>query len=182
MDTISRENSSNYLPVAGLIVGVIAIVLSCVALVKSSGASKANTERIASLESRVETTEGVARNADSSARQGASAQQAVNRLAADVQNALTDAGKAINETRSEIEAIKAALARRPAPAAASSSFSGGAPQAAVAGADEYIVKGGDTGGKIAAAAGVKLADLMAVNPDVVWTKLAVGQKLKLPRK
>lgn len=39
MDTISRENNS-YLPVAGVIVGVLALVLSGVALAKISSAKK----------------------------------------------------------------------------------------------------------------------------------------------
>src|ERR1019366_9890434 len=41
MDTISRENNSNYLPIAGALVGVIALAIACIALVKASGASKA---------------------------------------------------------------------------------------------------------------------------------------------
>jgi LysM repeat protein len=51
-----------------------------------------------------------------------------------------------------------------------------------AGPDEYIVKGGDTGYKIATANGVSVADLQAVNPGVSWTALKVGQKIKLPAK
>ena len=47
---------------------------------------------------------------------------------------------------------------------------------------EYIVKGGDTGMKIATANGVSVADLQAVNPGVNWGGLKVGQKLKLPKK
>ena len=53
---------------------------------------------------------------------------------------------------------------------------------AVAGPDEYIVKGGDTGVKIANAKGVSLADLLSVNPGVNWNHLSVGQKIKLPKK
>jgi LysM repeat protein len=53
---------------------------------------------------------------------------------------------------------------------------------AVAGPDEYVVKAGDGGAKIAKANGVTLADLQAVNPGVNWTKLKVGEKIKLPAK
>jgi len=52
----------------------------------------------------------------------------------------------------------------------------------VAGKDEYVVKGGDTGTKIATATGFSVKQLEAVNPGVDWTKLKVGQKLKLPQK
>jgi LysM repeat protein len=52
----------------------------------------------------------------------------------------------------------------------------------VAGPDEYIIKSGDTGAKIARERGVSLADLQTVNPGVNWTRLAVGQKIKLPKK
>ena len=40
----------------------------------------------------------------------------------------------------------------------------------------------DRAGVGAKTAGVSLADLQAVNPGVDWTKLKVGQKLKLPAK
>ena len=57
----------------------------------------------------------------------------------------------------------------------------GAP--AVAGPGEYIVKSGDNSGtKIAKNLGVSIQDLQAVNPSVNWSKLAVGQKLKVPAK
>lgn len=188
MDSISREsNISSYLPIAGLIVGGLAILLSIVALVKSSAANKDSAAHIASLESKIETIEGIARNADNNAMQGRQAQQSISKLASDVQRALTQAGDAINENRSNIDAIKTALAKPRATStttAATASSGTAAPQraAAVAGSDEYIVKSGDTGSKIAASAGVRLADLMSVNPDVNWNRLHVGQKLKLPKK
>ena len=40
MDTISHDNNSSYLPVAGVVVGLLALVLSAVALVKVSSANK----------------------------------------------------------------------------------------------------------------------------------------------
>ncbi|HYP16486.1 MAG TPA: LysM domain-containing protein, partial [Opitutus sp.] len=68
--------------------------------------------------------------------------------------------------------------KRPAAAVAKA----GAKEPAVAGPGEYVVKGGDTGAKIARAEGVALGDLVAVNPGVDWTKLKPGQKVKLPKK
>ena len=40
----------------------------------------------------------------------------------------------------------------------------------------------DTGASIARANGVSLGDLMKVNPSVNWSKLSVGDKIKLPKK
>ena len=58
----------------------------------------------------------------------------------------------------------------------------GAKPEAVAAAGEYIVKSGDTGFKIAKANGVSTKALEAANPGVNFTKLKVGQKIKLPEK
>jgi LysM repeat protein len=58
----------------------------------------------------------------------------------------------------------------------------GSGEPAVAGPGEYVVKGGDSGAKIARAQGVNLADLVSVNPGVNWNKLKVGDKVKLPKK
>jgi LysM repeat protein len=53
---------------------------------------------------------------------------------------------------------------------------------AVAGPGEYIVKPHDSAARIARANGCSVADLRAVNPDVKWNRLKVGEKLKLPEK
>lgn len=45
--------------------------------------------------------------------------------------------------------------------------------------EEYTVKPGDVGGTIARAHGLTLAQLEALNPGVVWTRLQVGQKLRV---
>jgi len=43
----------------------------------------------------------------------------------------------------------------------------------------YTLKPGDTGAKIARTNGLLLADLLALNPDVNWAKLKVGQVVKV---
>ena len=50
----------------------------------------------------------------------------------------------------------------------------------VASPDEYVVKPGDTGTKIAKAVGVSIVDIEAANPDLDWRRLRVGQKIKVP--
>ena len=49
-----------------------------------------------------------------------------------------------------------------------------------AGTDQYVVKPCDTGVKIARAIGTSLADMEAVNPLVDWSRLKVGQNIKIP--
>ena len=59
---------------------------------------------------------------------------------------------------------------------------GAAKEPVVAGANEYVVKGGDTFAKIARASGVSIDAISAANPGVNSGKLLVGQKIKLPAK
>ncbi len=44
----------------------------------------------------------------------------------------------------------------------------------------YIVKSGDTLGHIALRHGVKVNDLKAANPNVIPTRMKIGQQLKMP--
>ncbi|MEO6568635.1 MAG: LysM domain-containing protein [Opitutaceae bacterium] len=44
----------------------------------------------------------------------------------------------------------------------------------------YTLKAGDTAKKVADQAGVELRDLQRVNPSVDWSKLKIGQSIKIP--
>ncbi|AHF91684.1 peptidoglycan-binding protein [Opitutaceae bacterium TAV5] len=184
MDTISRDsNGSSYLPVAGVILGVIGLVLGGVALAKVSTINKQLVSH-GDIASRASAAEDQAQNATALASQ---VDKRVDGVQRDTATAFQNAGAAIQDIRGEIVKLQEAVSRRPAPAAAAPTAgnqqTGSAARTpAVAGADEYIVKSGDTGTKIATANGVKLADLMAVNPEVNWNRLHVGQKLKLPQR
>lgn len=170
MDTISRENNS-YLPVAGVLVGVIALVLSVVALAKISSAKKEISAQVEPISLRIDEAEGQARNAAAAADK---ASGGINKLASDTQAAFTQVAQELGNIRGEITKVQEA---KVAPKAAAKTAG-----PVTAGPDEYIVKGGDTGYKIATANGVSVADLQAVNPGVSWTALKVGQKIKLPAK
>ncbi len=172
MDTISRENNS-MLPVGAIIVGVIGLLLGGYSAIKISNVTAALEEtqekmaRYDALESQVGTS--------------SSASEKVTRDVAALQRSTQDAfdlvGAELAKLRGSITKLEEAPKAAPtAPKAAGSS----AP--AVAGPDEYIVKAGDWGTKIAAAQGVSWSDLQAVNPGVNWNRLAIGQKLKLPKK
>ncbi len=193
MDTIPRESSSNYVPYGGIILAVIAIILAAVALAKLSKTNaelrtlnaSLNTqleraERIDALENEVRTAAAKADRAAAAAQSGVSRSD----MSGFADNINSEFGK-IALALETVQADVANLKSGPRSTAASSSSSGGSSassQPPVAGPGEYVVKGGDIGTKIAAAHGVSLADLMAVNPGVNWNRLAVGQKLKIPQR
>ncbi|HRE82589.1 MAG TPA: LysM domain-containing protein [Opitutaceae bacterium] len=175
MDTISRENNS-YLPLAGVIVGVLALVLAAVALAKVSSTSKAlagHTEQL----NKIETLETEVRTATAAAEKAAGN---IGNLQRSMQGAFDQVALELGNVKGEIAKVQEsakAPARAAAPAAAGAAKAG----PAVAG-DEYVVKGGDSGAKIARAHNVSLSDLMAVNPGVNWNRLKVGDKVKLPKR
>lgn len=173
MDTISRENNS-ILPVAGVVVGVLALLVGGYAAIKASSLQKtvvAHEEKIAKIDG-IESQVGTAAStADKAARDltslNRSMQDAFNTVGADLGN--------IHASLTKLEESQ----KKPAAAAAK----GGSHEPAVAGPGEYVVKSGDSSGtKIAKANGVSIGDLQAVNPGVNWSKLKVGDKLKLPKK
>lgn len=179
MDTISRESNSNYLPIAGIIVGIIAIVLSIVALAKINTVGKnidAQTEQIAQIQALEDQVRTMTSAVERSSGTATSLQRST-------QEAFTQVSQALMTMREDIAKVQELAAKpAPAPAVVKSSSSSTPAAPAVAGADEYLVKSGDTGTKIAAKNGVSLSDLMAVNPGVTWNRLAVGQALKIPAK
>ena len=174
MDTISRENNS-YLPIAGIGVGLLAILLSIVALVSTNKLSKKVPEGLADSVAKIDVIESEARSATSSAEK---ANSSINTLGRQTNDAFQAAAAQIAEVRGEV----AKMQESSKPKAAAAGAKGAAKGPAVAGPDEYVVKAGDGGAKIAKANGVTLADLQAVNPGVNWTKLKVGEKIKLPAK
>jgi len=166
MDTISRDSNTSYAPIAAVIVGLLALVLSIVGLVKISAINK----EVTAVKSLSETAQNDARTAVSTAE---SARTSVTTLATQTQRAFDTVTAELGNLRTSVNKLETA----PAPKA-SSGVSGAASATAEPGT--YIVKSGDTGVKIAKAAGVSLPDLMAANPDVDWNRLKVGQKLRLP--
>jgi LysM repeat protein len=169
MDTISSRENSNILPVAGVIIGVIALLLSIIAFVKVNSANTkiaAHDEKFTALDAQVSTASASAEQAKTDIR----------KLTSQTQDAVTQLSGMIGETNGRVTKIEEAQKARPTAAKGKSG------EPAVAGPGEYIVKKGDTGASIARANGVSLADLQSVNSGTNWSKLAVGQKLKLPKK
>eukprot|EP01031_Cornospumella_fuschlensis_P046884 gene46884-57406_t len=161
------------LPVGGIIVGVIALLLGGYAAISLSKVNKtlaAHEEKIARIDG-IESQVGTA---------AASTEKATKDLAAltrSTQDAFNQVGGELANQRAAITKLEEA-AKKPVVAAPGKKGSG---EPAVAGPGEYVVKGGDSGAKIARAQGVNLADLVSVNPGVNWNKLKVGDKVKLPK-
>ena len=170
MDTISSRENSNILPVAGVIIGVIALLFSGIALYKVSTANTKiaqHDEKLTALDSQVSSASASVEKVNS----------VLTGLRTSTQDAVTQLSTMITEAGGRITKIEEA---QKAKAVAPTKGKSGEP--AVAGPGEYVVKKGDTGASIARASGASLTDLKAVNPDVNWNKLAVGQKVKLPKK
>ena len=172
MDTISRENNS-MLPVAGIVVGVLSLLVGGYAAIKASSLQKA----VAAQEEKVARIDGIE-------GQLTTVQSSVDKTSRDISSLSRTTQEAFNTVAADLGNIHASItkieeAAKKAPAPAAKAASSGP---VVAGPDEYVIKGGDTGAKIARAQGVSLPDLMSVNPGVNWTGLKVGQKIKLPKK
>ena len=179
MDTISRENNSNYLPIAGVLVGVIALAVACIALVKASGASKAlaaDADQIAKIDT-IEST------ANSAAQTAQTANANIGTLKSGIQGDFDQITTKFGSIDASI--LKLQEAAKPAPRAAkvksAPSGEGSAP-GTVSSDGAYTIKSGDSLAKIARANGVSLADLEAANPGVDPKRLKVGQKINLPTK
>ena len=171
MDTISRENNS-MLPVGGIIVGVIGLLLGGYSAISLSKVNKL----LADHQVKIDKVDGVEGQAQAAAATADKAKADIAALQRSTQTAFDTVGPALAGLREDITKIQEA-AKKPAPTAKG----GGGP--VVAGPGEYVVKAGDSSGsKIARDHGVSLPDLMAVNPGVNWSKLKVGDKLKLPKK
>ncbi len=168
MDTISRESSTSYLPVAGVLVGVLALIISAFALIKTSSVGKqvaGLNDQLAGIESKASTA------ADDSAKANAN----IAKLQTSVQSAFDSIGPEIGGIKASIQKLEdAAKAHAPAPKGPK----GTSAEPVAAGPDEYVVKPGDTGTKISKATGVSVANLEAANPGINWHKLRVGQKIK----
>lgn len=173
MDTISRENNS-MLPVAGIVVGVLSLLIGGYAAIKASSLQKA----IATQEEKISRIDGIESQIGSVQTGLETSKRDVSSLSRTTQEAFNTVAADLGNIHASLTKIEEAQ-KKPAPAAAKAA---GPREPAVAGPGEYVIKGGDTGSKIARAEGIPLADLMSVNPGVNWSGLKVGQKIKLPKK
>lgn len=179
MDPITREPSPSYLPIACLIVAVLALIIGGVALASASKAKGAAASAQAALAEQASRISGFEESISTVRNTADAARTASNKLVGEVNSAFQQIAGELTKVTSEVAKLQEVASRAP-----SARPTGGAVAAAkpVAGPGEYLVKASDTGMKIASANGVSIGDLQAVNPGVNWNALKVGQKLKLPKK
>jgi LysM repeat protein len=174
MDTISRDNSSSMLPVAGVIVGAIGLLLGGLALVQVSKVNKS----VAEHQPKIEKVDGIEAQAAAAASAAEKAKSDVATLQRSTQSAFDSVGPLLSDLKASVTKLEESAKKAPVVSAAKK----GSGEPVVAGPGEYVVKAGDTGMKIATANGVSVSDLQSVNSGVNWNGLRPGQKLKLPKK
>jgi LysM repeat protein len=184
MDTISRENnSSNYLPVAGLIAGLVALVLAAVALVKVTGVGKT----LAADSDKIDKIDSIDSNANSAAADAQKAKNDINALQRSSQDAFNQVATDLGNIHAALTKLEEAAKPAPKPAKGKGSKAGaaaddGSAPGTVSADGTYTIKSGDSFAKIARANGVSLADLEAANSGVDPKHLKIGQKINLPAK
>ena len=182
MDTLSRDsnNSGSILPIAGVIVGGLALVLAIVALVKLSTLQKTVAGQ-ADQVAKIESIEGEVRSASAAASKASSD---LNSLRSGIQAPFDQIGTAIGEIKARVTVVEEAQkARAAAPAAKGAK--GGAPGVVTGTVDangNYSVAPGDTLSKIAKKFATRVDALEAENPGLDPTKVKIGQKIKIPKK
>lgn len=172
MDTISRENNS-MLPIGSIVVGVVALLLGCIALVQASKANKAIADHQVKID-KIDAIEQQAASAADAAQKGA---QNLKQLNDQTQSAFNTVSTIIGNLQQSVTKLEEASKK---PAVDAKGKKGAAARDVVAGPDEYVIKKGDVPSKIAKEHSCTVKDLQEVNPGVNWSHLAVGQKIKLP--
>jgi LysM repeat protein len=174
MDTLSRDSnsSSNILPYVGVGAGVLALILSGVALAKLSPLQKtvaahdAEIPRIATVEGELRAATAKSESDNKALRQG-------------VQDALNQLGEQIGTLRGQVTKVEEAMKAK---AAAPAGKAGGAPTGVLNADGTYSIAPGDTLAKIARKFATKLDAIEAENPGLNPAHLKVGQKIRIPKK
>lgn len=174
MDTLSRDSnsSSNILSYVGVGAGVLALILSGVALAKLSPLQKtvaahdAEIPRIATVEGELRAATAKSESDNKALRQG-------------VQDALNQLGEQIGTLRGQVTKVEEAMKAR---AAAPAGKAGAAPTGVLNADGTYSIAPGDTLAKIARKFAVKLDAIEAENPGLNPAHLKVGQKIRVPKK
>jgi len=185
MDTLSRDssNSGSILPIAGVIVGGLALVLAIVALVKFSTLQKvvgAQADQVAKIDS-------IESDAHSASAAAAKVGSDLSSLRSGIQTPFDQIGGEIGAIKARLTTVEEAQkARAAAPAAkGGKGGKGGAPgvvTGTVDGDGNYTVAPGDTLSKIAKKFAVRVDAIEAENPGLEPTKVKIGQKIKIPKK
>lgn len=176
MDTISSRENNSYLPVAGVIIGIVAIILSAVALVKVSGANKTLAAQQSAI-SQIGDLQQQVSNASAAASKASTDISALTRSTQDAFNQVAGSLGTMQAAITKLETVPAHVAR-----ARGEKAGAGAEAGTVDASGAYTIKSGDTLAKVARSLGVSLSALESANPGVDSRHLHVGQKIKVPQK
>lgn len=161
------------MPMAGVILGAIALLLGIFTMVKATKVERAVTAqgdeiaKIASLESEVRSA-------------AAKSENDLRNLREAVQKAFNDVTTTFGEVNAKIAKMEESM-RKPAPAGAKAGAAP-APTGVLNPDGTYTVAAGDNPSAIARKFGVKLDALLAENPGLDSRSLRVGQKIRIPRR
>lgn len=193
MDTPSSPKTGSYLGIVVGIVAVIAVILGVVALQKASALDKKLGD-IAALAARIDTMEASVRRVSDESAKGVTGvnnlrgtyERYFDQINTEFANLRTQINKVSIDTKELIDRTSSGPVR-----SASSGGSGGSggetagptvPPGTLSEDGTYVIKGGDTLGRVAASFGVTLTELQDANPGVDSRKLRVGQKIVVPKK
>ena len=159
------------LPVAGVIVGVLALIVGGYGAIKASSLQKT----VAAHQEKVDKVDGIESQLGSVSASSDKATKDISSLSRTTQDAFNTVAADLANIHASIVKLEEAQKK---PAAVK-----GARGEVVAGPGEYVIKAGDTFAKIGRAhGGFTGSEVAAVNPGVDPSKLKVGQKIKLPQK
>jgi LysM repeat protein len=188
MDTSLSDNRSNSNLLVFVVAGaaVLALVLGIVGLMQ---ASKANKE-LAALKDLPATVSAADQKATTAATDARAAKANVVSLQAQMERALSDQFADIRGNIARVEDMAKQALERPAaatPRGGGDAGGGGtgvvtAPPGSLDADGAYVIKTGDTFGKIAPQFGVSVSEIVAANPGVDPRRLKVGQKIIIPKK
>ena len=174
MDTISRENNS-MLPVAGAIMGGLALLIGGFAAIKVSTLQKT----VAAQQEKVDKIDGLESQLGSVSAASDKATKDIGSLTRTTQEAFNTVAADLANLHASVTKLEES-AKKPVAAAGKGGHNAGP---VVAGPGEYVVKAGDTFAKIGRAnGGFSGKQVAEVNPGVDPSKLHPGQKIKLPVK
>lgn len=163
------------MPMAGVILGAIALLLGIFTMVKATKVEKAVTAqgdeiaKIATLESEVRSA-------------SAKSETDLRNLREAVQKAFNDVTTTFGDVNAKIARMEEAM-KKPAPAAPAAKGGAAPAPTGVLNADgTYTVAAGDNLTRIAAKFGVRVDAILADNPGLEPTRLRVGQKIRIPRR
>lgn len=164
------------MPMAGVILGAIALLLGIFTMVKATKVEKAVTAqgdeiaKIATLESEVRSS-------------AAKSETDLRNLREAVQKAFNDVTTTFGDVNAKIAKMEEAMKKpAPAPAGAKGGAAAAAPTGVLNADGTYTVAAGDNLTRIAAKFGARVDAILAENPGLEPTRLRVGQKIRIPRR